>query len=433
MRHLLAILLTLAVVPVFAEESPMFEKMKTYCFGRYLVDIPVDAVLIGFGNKYRSVSIESKRSSQSALDQSIENQINALKMGSSAAGYYKFNREERLNKNSTLLLGYKVAFGDAMYRIDSFKFDRGYAFTTAGESYNDKKIDEIVGAFKSYLSNVRYRSDREIPSEPGFCFENGFVANDGKTSQPEHASLSFKLKNNPDVWVRISSYVYSKQETPLLQRIDDGDKKLEEKTKFVPGASELLAQLDSQSKKLKAAERTINNMSGQEVWNEYPSDDRTGIDHHFIWETLGEVGNPLKPGIHLDISTGRPVKGDPTHSSLTTKQVQTLYEAIVKTIRIRPTGGAAKVSQAPPQPTPAASTPLDTQLASGQTCPQSGTWRCDVPGAQNPERRILAGQTLPSVMISVERSLWQAMTGKPEQVAREARWTLVGIEQDESA
>ena len=58
---LLPVLALFASAPLHASESAMFEKKRTYCFGRYLVDIPVEAVLVDGGNEYLGTSIEADK------------------------------------------------------------------------------------------------------------------------------------------------------------------------------------------------------------------------------------------------------------------------------------------------------------------------------------------------------------------------------------
>jgi hypothetical protein len=70
--------------------------------------------------------------------------------------------------------------------------------------------------------------------------------------------------------------------------------------------------------------------------------------------------------------------------------------------------------------------PLGTTRHTGQTCPQSGIWRCAPAdaryGADHPLRQ---GQSLPSIQIQQNRSLLQKMTGAPELVQVGASWTLI--------
>ncbi|EEG09509.1 hypothetical protein FuraDRAFT_1449 [Pseudogulbenkiania ferrooxidans 2002] len=298
----------------------MFDKMKTYCFGRYLVDVPYEAELKGQGNTYLSTTIKTERGGEALLRQKIENKLNELKEGKAASKRFQFNREIAPSKTSHLLLGYKEAFGSPMYSIDSFKWDRGWIFTTSRGPYDDKKIDSIIARFNDYLKNVRYRPDREIPTEAGFCIENGFIANNGDVSQFEQSSLAFRVKSNQDVRIRIRSNVEFKEFPSILAR----QKELENR---YPG----------QIKHVRAGLLSVNGMNGEESLMYFPSDDKTGEAHDFSWETMGEIGNPQKPYIRLDITSGEGGAGVTGVSSMSTKQIQALYESIVKTIRLRPT------------------------------------------------------------------------------------------------
>jgi hypothetical protein len=141
----------------------MFDKMKTYCFGRYLVDVPYEAELKGQGNAYQGASIKSERGSEVQFKKRIENRLAKLKEGGTESDYFEFNKELELSKNSNLLVGYQVAFGSPMYSIDSFKLDKGWIFTTSKSPYSPEKITTTLDRFSDYLKNVRYRSDREIP------------------------------------------------------------------------------------------------------------------------------------------------------------------------------------------------------------------------------------------------------------------------------
>jgi hypothetical protein len=312
----------LASSSVNAAESQMFEKMKTYCFGRYLVDVPYEAELKGQGNTYLSTTIKTERGSENFLRQKIENRLNELKEGKTASERFLLNREIAPSKTSHLLIGYKEAFGSPMFSIDSFKWDQGWIFTTSRGPYDNKKIDSIIARFNDYLKSVRYRSDREVPKGAGFCIENGFIANDGKIPQLERASITFSLKKNPDVWFSIDTLTLSKNQPSILER---------------QKAAKLDERFSGKIKSIKEGIRIVNNMQGEESLSEFPSDDQTGIAHNLIWETPGELNNPLKPMVSLEMTSGEGVAGVTGVSSMSTKQIQALYEAIVKTIRLRPT------------------------------------------------------------------------------------------------
>jgi hypothetical protein len=305
----------------------MLDKTQTYCFGRYLVDIPLAAELKGQGNTYYAATINSGRGG-SDFTAKVNAALAQRKNESGKHGFKYVKSEFPEGRDRQIIVAKADLWGDSAYSIDAFvrmpsqKKGAGQFFYLSEEGFAGKDIDAIVANYRNILASIRYRSPSEIPTEPGFCIENGFIANDGKTAQVEDASLAFQLKNNPDVWITVSSDVYFKQEKPLLQRIKESgvDKKF-------PGKGHVVS----------AQDRVINGMHGQESLDDFPSDDETGVAQSFVWETLGEVATPLKPSIQLNISSGNGIAGQTSPSSLSTKQIQALYESIVKTIRIRPT------------------------------------------------------------------------------------------------
>ena len=81
---------------------------------------------------------------------------------------------------------------------------------------------------------------------------------------------------------------------------------------------------------------------------------------------------------------------------------------------------------APAKPVAVATVPLGTVLLSGARCPQAGLWQCAAPNALGGNRRnFTAGETLPTVLVPVERSLIQKLRGTPRNQLAETIWTLV--------
>ncbi|TDR72437.1 T6SS immunity protein Tli4 family protein, partial [Paludibacterium purpuratum] len=144
--------------------------------------------------------------------------------------------------------------------------------------------------------------------------------------------------------------------------------------------------------------------------------------------TQGDLSNPLKPNIHLEITSGEGIAGVTSPSSLSTQQIQALYDTIVKTIRIRPIGGHDKTSDATPAaPKAPDRLPLGSKVASGRPCPESGLWQCTHPQATPRQQSFTIGQTLPSVLVPNQRSLWQKLKGAPEELAIDSEWELVQL------
>ncbi|MDW5416655.1 T6SS immunity protein Tli4 family protein [Iodobacter sp. CM08] len=308
----------------YAVEPTMFENTKTYCFGRYLVDVPVAAELKNEGNHFiTDKEISIKKILSFDLNKNISSREKELKEQKDTEEYRLIDSKSLDGNNEKIIVSSATRFGSTAYGIDTFKMlGMGYAATTSVRSLGAKHYQSILADYEDYLKKIRYRQPKEIPNEPGFCISNGFVANKGKTSQAEGANLYFVLKNNPYVKIRIFSHVYFKQEQTLLERID---------------SSGVMKKFLSKVKYNKQGKRIINGLNGEEALTTFPSDDETGIAHVFTWETLGEIGNPLLPSINLEIKTGDSGGSGTFPSTLTQQETMALYETIVKSIRIRPT------------------------------------------------------------------------------------------------
>ncbi|MDR0673590.1 MAG: hypothetical protein LBF93_08035, partial [Zoogloeaceae bacterium] len=109
-----------------------------------------------------------------------------------------------VGEDSVILVSHHDVFGEAYYAIDAYKFDKEMVFT-APKNLMSGSPDPDIEDFTKFVQTVRYRPEYEIPRDPGICLVNGFIANDENMKVTEHASLQFKLKDNPDIAIRIAS------------------------------------------------------------------------------------------------------------------------------------------------------------------------------------------------------------------------------------
>jgi hypothetical protein len=349
----------------------MYENMKTYCFGRYLVDIPVKAELVKGYNKYLGSEVKYKKMEWKEFQEILDKRITKLKSGN-AKDDAELEKEIKIDEYSTVLISREDVFGDMQYHIDAFKFYRGHSFMISKDLYSEKSRDIGINNFTKFVRAVRYRREREIPTEPGICLENGFIANGENAGIWEQAGLRFKLKDNPDVIVHVgSSANIGRLQPSLLERINAGQN-------FIKSFKGL--------KTVRSGKREVNGIPGEEILWQGRSDDKTGPAHAFQWEAQGEVDNPNKPSLHLTLETGQGVFGVTGVSSMQTPELVRIFDAIVKTIRVHP------VEE--PKPKPEAKTPdaFPRRLATGETCPREGRWRCVEDGRT---QRMNKGQTVP--------------------------------------
>jgi hypothetical protein len=315
-----------------AMETTMDGRMKTWCFGRYLVDMPMEARRIGGYNQYLGTRVETERMTREAFRERVEKRIERIRAG--YADDAKSRRDHRVldkridvGEDGVILVGHKPVFDDTHYYLDTFKFDKEWVFMTSKPFYSTGGRDTGISDFTKFVQTVRYRPEYEIPRDPGICLVNGFIANDEDMEVTEDASLLFELKDNPDVVINIESSANIRNLQPsLLERVSSGQK---------------LIQRFKGLKTIRSGKRRINGIPGEEWLIQGPSDDETGTAHMFQWEAQGEVDNPDKPFLHFCIESGQGVFGVTGVSTMETPELLKIYEAIVKTIRLRPTGDAA--------------------------------------------------------------------------------------------
>jgi hypothetical protein len=361
-------------------ESAMFEKMQTWCFGRYLMDVPKEARLRGSGIEYLGRSIESERMTRDEFKAKVSESINDFKEESYRVGRCGFDREIEVGDEGVIIIGKKVVYQDDIsYKFNTYKFSHGWVFRTFGGAYAAEKLDFLIEKFSTYLRTVRHRSEWEIPQEPGVCFQNGFIANGENMGLTERAVLTFELKDYPDIMIRIKSEVNLTNVPPLLS----------ERRK----AARLDERYPGRIKRIRAVQREINGMAGEEFFDQILADDKSGYAHEFIWETVGVLNDPDKPRIQFKVTSGEGVTGVMLSSSLETKSIQALYEAIVKSIRLRP------VEDPKPEPQAQAPDPEDFphRIATGDACPKRGHWRCVEDGHRY---NFVVGQRMPNATFS---------------------------------
>lgn len=128
------------------------------------------------------------------------------------------------------------------------------------------------------------------------------------------------------------------------------------------------------------------------------------------------------------MKTGEGPSGGVVRSSVTDERAIEIFDRIVNSIRVRPTGPIEK-SSGLGEP----KAPLGTSLLSGETCPQSGEWESYHEPAEGERRRFFAeGELFPKVLLPVPRTLWQTLRGEPASRPFKTTWALRRLPRDEA-
>jgi hypothetical protein len=348
------------------------EEMETHCLGRYLLDVPKDSRLAVYGYTVGTDRLYSVKGSREDFQAEIQEILAKRNPENGATEKAPSDDDElahyRLIKTVFPLTDTKqiiVSGAKNGYLIEAFvKPDGDYFFhlqtkvkmRPGGEVRAQKTVDESVARLDKLLSAIRFRQNKEIPSEAGVCIDNGFIADHGEPLMAMGGvEAVFVLNKHCDVKMELEILISYSGEYSLLKRqshahvVESFPERDPETVK-----TEITGIIEPKwpwvIQRVRAGALTINGMAGEESLAYFPSDDIPGIAHKFSWATPGEKMNPYKPFIRFDIVSGLVpyvlitdrmgrddgITGALGHSSLDTRQVQDIYERTVKTIRPRP-------------------------------------------------------------------------------------------------
>lgn len=308
----------------------LFEKTKILCFGRYAIEVPQEAQLIP-GNAVLNSSVEIVAGGLEKAKVHANEEFRKAKWENDSAEityngpgpienswqvrYFnsKFGKEDNL-----LLFGTYVSKGEITFVL--------------GDAINTGETENMVVARQlAQAKGLRLRAADEVPAEPGFCIEHGFMASDRYVAQ-ETISTGIYLPSLPDVTFSVSSnkdaYAdYDKarfeemkrNELPLLARIKDAQK--------TQGASYPKRDV------LREGKRDVQHWKGEESLIRRP--DGT---HDFEWAFVGtptDVANPSEFHVAMFTKVKDNLVGAADKASVNDEEAVALWDKLLSGLKFR--------------------------------------------------------------------------------------------------
>jgi hypothetical protein len=393
------------------DDATAFSAKSTFCMGRFLIDVPLGSKLSGGNYKYDFVKIESvKAMSHEDFEKEAvgyESQLRSLKNKKTQQSMLL--QSVSPERNTKIFASWKVDVSTAQISINGFRWIDNHRYLLH-DDVGGSKQEFGMSRMREALSRLRSRNDTDIPAEPGYCFAGGFVAN--TEWENEEASLDIDIAGHPDAFLSVWIYPLAshKHDKPLLERVG--------------GAAQFLGNLATSIHVLRKGDRKLGTYEGQEYLASAPNSGGMR-GHAFVWETQGD-GTLDTPAIKIELTTGhQDSKGNPQKTTLTDKEAMKMWDDILNSFRLRPTGDAVKTSDIAPEPSPRL--PLGELVATGRTCPQTGWWQVSEAGEIEGGARqyFRAGDTMPQVTTLGEPSLWEKLKGARPSYRTATVWKLV--------
>jgi hypothetical protein len=394
------------------------EGWKTWCVGRFLIDLPPTAHYAGGRSKYDFRDIETSKDAFAPFMQRIdkvEQELRAQKHKTEPSMIKELIKFDEKGSRGFIYFTFPD-YGDSL-KSEAFLWKRtGFIFKG---NVSIDRVSVASGRMKALAQNLRYRAPNEIPEGPGFCIDKGFISDDGE--KYESLMVSFQWSDKPDITLSIMMSTNGDKvdtDTLLSRR---------------PGALSMLGAAASRVQNLREGQKNLREQLGEEWLVKAPNAGGHPA-HLFAWEGNGKPNSSASPDIRIDFHTAeRDQNGNELSSSLTDKQALALWDQILASLRPRPTG-PAKTSNASPDAPTSPHLPLGTRITSAANCPQSGMWECapDAPGISEHRRFIEAGQPMPYGVVQRRAKGVGGLVGGQEVKSAELVWTLAKYEKGAS-
>ncbi|MCG5075964.1 T6SS immunity protein Tli4 family protein [Paraburkholderia tagetis] len=359
-RQLTSIALVIALIAACGKFSqPLTEKerntvsklisdLKPRCVGRYLIDMPDDALSTGYVF-IEGVAVATKRMSSDEFTQEMDAHEASLKAKKNTYGYrvlYDYGQVPNTPYSRYFItLADLDDTADLSRAIEAYKWDAGYQIKLRIEASDwinskykvkvhntpyavpDLNLNDVPEKTRLVLNlaeNVRGRADDEIPTEPGLCFKDGFLPR--KAAKGEDVSSLFALKDRPDVYFQMKT---------------DTDMRELQKNSLPNRLSQIKVDMkDINGRIIRAAPVMVGGIKADEFLISATTEARIP-GHFFRVEANTTVGGATTPFLVLEMKNGgfNGFTADRLETaSLTEDEAIALWDVISRTLRPRPNG-----------------------------------------------------------------------------------------------
>ena len=301
----------------------------TFCTGRFALDMPTGSVLSGGNYRYDFARLMKPQAmSLEAFEEEMVTKEKTLRSTKHESDPSLLRLLSKPDPQTWIFVYWEHHFSGGIALVDGYRWIDGTRFLfrskagmskppTGTKSYQDQAVERM----RTTLVSLRKRITAEIPTDPGYCFEGGFIAN--PEWEMEEAGIDITIAGHPDAFVSVWFYplARSAHSKPLLDRMG--------------GVLQTLGQIANSVHVLRKGERQAGPYMGQEFLASAPSS-RGMRGHKFIWETEGD-GTPDTPALKIELTTGyRDKNGNPQQTRLTDEQAIKLWDEVLNSFRLRP-------------------------------------------------------------------------------------------------
>ncbi|WP_249777033.1 T6SS immunity protein Tli4 family protein [Herbaspirillum sp. C9C3] len=312
-----------------AYASEPVRDVSTFCTGRFLLDLPAGSVVSGGNYRYDYARLDKpKAMSLEEFEAEMVAKEKALRSTKHKVEPSLLRVLVKPDPYSRIFVYWEESFITSIAQVDGYRWIDGTRYLFKSEAGMSKPRtgtksyqEDAVERMQAILAGLRTRSTYEIPTEPGYCFDGGFIAN--PEWEMEEAAIDIDIAGHPDAYVSVWFYplARSAHSEPLLDRVG--------------GVLQMLGRMATSVHVLRRGDRKVGPYQGQEFLVTAPNSG--GVrGHSFLWETEGE-GTLDAPALKIELTTGhRDKNGNAQQTRLTDEQAMKLWDQVLDSFRLRP-------------------------------------------------------------------------------------------------
>lgn len=307
----------------------LFEKTKSVCFGRFVVDVPAGAAVVA-GPQVFSGAIETMPSRNNAAAPVIVAKAKELRATKHATlGGSLLQDEQSIGPTAKNTI---VFFDDvASTRVVSvWSWIRSApidAIYRGGARVKDDGIRQELDHVHYIAAHLRARDPKETPPEPGVCLDIGFIADDTGRFQ-EIFGIGLRFPDLPDVSFSMSSNKNAQQGDSFEDRRAEA-----KRAAFLVAP---MATLFNKVKTLREGKLKVQQGQGSEALFRRPLEEGGGAWHEFQFEYAGKRFDHRNPSWDATLFTGvAHNQAGSKPSSLTDEEAMALWDRLMSSVRLR--------------------------------------------------------------------------------------------------
>ncbi|WP_296653830.1 T6SS immunity protein Tli4 family protein [Paraburkholderia sp.] len=297
----------------------MNQGWRTRAIGRHLVDLPGDATTIEtYSVNQTSIALLPDITTQGSFDLVVNERERERRAARHDTHGSMFVERVRHPNGAITLVSWDSDYSILQYHFDSYYRAGTRVLKYSGTVDDDRK--KLILDFRESLSHKW----REIPSgelPEGIGFVAGDVMLASKSFNPERWELNIRLRNKPDAWFRLTSYVHERDEPEGLRARAGG---------VLPALLGMVVGVGQ----LRNRARPVGPIKADEILVAGTQDGKR--TYGFKWEAPGKAYSLAEPNLNLSLRVGESAYTTNRESFANDGEALELWDGVVESIRLRP-------------------------------------------------------------------------------------------------